>query len=318
MANEFIIREGFLSNGSTTVTGSLIVTSGITGSLNTASYAFTASYTTNALSASITTTITSASYSTTALSSSYSIQASNIIGTVTASYLLPQNTTTLSNIILPGTASIGGILYPFNSMTILNIAQFNAVTNAQGTIYLTPIAIQSSCVPIKLGVVANTSLANAGRITLGIYSGTDRMLPDALLTSASILNIGTIRTVYTGSVSNTITLQKDQIYWLAMVMSGSAGGNSQNSYATNNFISSTSWFGFTQNRLFNPLLGVQIPINTISLRQVAYYTTSSANQLLPTTLPNTTSSYTVLAYNSRSTQGGNNAGSVPFPPLIFY
>jgi len=318
MANEFVIREGFLSTQYASVTGSLIVTSGITASLNTASYAFTASYSDSALSASVTTTIASSSYSNNSLSSSYSIQALNVLGSITASYLLPQNSTILTNGILPGTASIGGILYPFNAMTILNTAQFNAVLNAQGIIYLTPIAIQSTCIPTKLGVLSNTALANPGRITVGIYTGTDRMLPDTLITSASITGIGTTRTVYTASVSDSITLQKDQIYWLAMVMSGSTGATSQNSYATNNFISSTAWFGFTQNRLFNPLLGVQVPINTISLRQVAYYTTSSVNQLLPTTLPNTTSSYTVLSYNNRSTQGGNNAGSVPIPPLIFY
>jgi hypothetical protein len=45
MANEFIIKNGFFSQGNSVVTGSLIVTAGITGSLQgSASYALTASY----------------------------------------------------------------------------------------------------------------------------------------------------------------------------------------------------------------------------------------------------------------------------------
>jgi hypothetical protein len=45
MANEFIIKNGFQSKGTSNVTGSLIVTAGITGSLQgSASYALTASY----------------------------------------------------------------------------------------------------------------------------------------------------------------------------------------------------------------------------------------------------------------------------------
>ena len=48
MANEFIIKNGFFSQGNSTITGSLEVTAGITGSFSgtvtTASYALTASY----------------------------------------------------------------------------------------------------------------------------------------------------------------------------------------------------------------------------------------------------------------------------------
>lgn len=48
MANEFIIKNGFFSQGNSTITGSLNVTAGITGSFSgtvtTASYALTASY----------------------------------------------------------------------------------------------------------------------------------------------------------------------------------------------------------------------------------------------------------------------------------
>jgi hypothetical protein len=70
MANEFIIKNGFRSQGDSEVTGSLNVSAGITGSLlGTASFATTASYALNALSASFATQALSASY---ALTSSYS------------------------------------------------------------------------------------------------------------------------------------------------------------------------------------------------------------------------------------------------------
>jgi hypothetical protein len=65
MANEFKIKNGFLSEGNSQITGSLIVTGGITGSLQgTASFAVTASHALNAGNA------TSSSYATT---SSYAL-----------------------------------------------------------------------------------------------------------------------------------------------------------------------------------------------------------------------------------------------------
>lgn len=71
MANEFIIKNGFFSEGSSNITGSLTITQGITGSLF-----GTASYSLNGLSSSYTVNSDSASYSTSALSSSYATTAS--------------------------------------------------------------------------------------------------------------------------------------------------------------------------------------------------------------------------------------------------
>jgi len=47
MANEFIARNGLISQNNTTITGSLNVTGGVTGSISSASYALTASYAMN-------------------------------------------------------------------------------------------------------------------------------------------------------------------------------------------------------------------------------------------------------------------------------
>jgi hypothetical protein len=44
MPNEFIIKNGYFSQGNSTITGSLTVTAGITGSVLSSSYALTASY----------------------------------------------------------------------------------------------------------------------------------------------------------------------------------------------------------------------------------------------------------------------------------
>jgi len=59
MANEFVTKNGLISQNNTTVTGSLIVTNGITGSLR-----GTASWATNAINATNATTATNATYAT--------------------------------------------------------------------------------------------------------------------------------------------------------------------------------------------------------------------------------------------------------------
>jgi hypothetical protein len=81
MANEFVARNGVIALSNSIVTGSLTVTSGITGS-----HFGTSSWAQNSLTASyfITSSVTSASYS---VSSSYSTTASVLLGSVTsASY----------------------------------------------------------------------------------------------------------------------------------------------------------------------------------------------------------------------------------------
>ena len=67
MGSEFIIKNGYFSQGNSTITGSLIVTQGITGSLQgSSSYALTASYTTLAQTASYVLNAVSSSFASTA------------------------------------------------------------------------------------------------------------------------------------------------------------------------------------------------------------------------------------------------------------
>jgi len=141
MANEFKIKNGYLSEGNSQITGSLDVSAGITGSLfGTASFATTAlsaSYfsgsISNAISASFATTALSASYFSgsisNAISASYALTASYYEGSVlsasyaaTASYVGPtltQDLTLNGNLTVNGTASY----------TYITASQFDVGTN---------------------------------------------------------------------------------------------------------------------------------------------------------------------------------------------
>jgi hypothetical protein len=98
MPNEFIARNGVIALNNSTVTGSLNVTAGITGSLlGTASYATQALTASNANTASYIITANTASYVLQAVSSSYSLTASNAQGGTTNYITLWSGTTILSS-----------------------------------------------------------------------------------------------------------------------------------------------------------------------------------------------------------------------------
>jgi hypothetical protein len=160
--------------------------------------------------------------------------------------------------------------------------------------------------------VAGNTTNNPGKFDVGIYSSLSNLLPGTIIASASIS--GAIITVsssmYTASLSTPTVLVKDNIYWLAMVMSGSV---SQNFYLTYQWTAGISWASAPQNKLYNPLLGIHIPNNDVTYRNVAYYTTTSIN--LPVTMPSTTSSYTILSYGARV---GTNTTNIPIPPAILF
>jgi hypothetical protein len=311
MANEFIIREGFNNTTDATISGSLIVTIGITGSLQSASYAITASTSQNSLSASIITNIASSSYSTNALSASYATGAYFISNDVTTSFAFQRITTVGANL----TGSTGGMISPFPGPYGWQLARFNNI-NPIGTIYTTPIAIQSTIMAQKIGVMcAGNTANNSGRIDVGIYSSLDTMLPGILLASASISGsiLTTAMALYTASLSVNTTLQKDNIYWLSMAMSGSSG---QNFYMTYQWFSTPGfWISVAQNKLYNPLLGIQAPNSDSTYRQVAYYTTSSV--ILPATMSSTSASYSVLSYGTKLS-ASSFGSNIPIPPAIIY
>jgi len=122
MANEFIIRKGFIALTGSTITGSLNVTAGITGSL-----LGTASYATNALSASY----FSGSVSN-AVSASYAATAS--IAT-SASYALNGGVTQLlagPNVTLSPTNGLGQVTI---TAALSGSTSFNTATGSYGSFY---------------------------------------------------------------------------------------------------------------------------------------------------------------------------------------
>ena len=126
MANEFIIKNGFFSEGSSNVTGSLTVTQGITGSLfGTASYAANALTLTQVPSSSL------ASGSWSFVSGLYQYTYSNAIITATSIVdVVPDNssiTIVKAADILPRTDSSTGqvLLYSTNAPTGDIVVTFN-------------------------------------------------------------------------------------------------------------------------------------------------------------------------------------------------
>lgn len=117
--NEFIARNGLIAQNKSTITGSLNVTGGITGSLlGTASFATTASYVTLAQTASYVVNAQTASYVTTAQTASY-VTTSQTSSYVTTSQTASFVTASAINGILPvangGTSYVGGAWTVFSS-----------------------------------------------------------------------------------------------------------------------------------------------------------------------------------------------------------
>jgi hypothetical protein len=87
MANEFVAKNGLISQNNSTVTGSLIVTAGITGSLQgTSSWAnntVTSSYAGNATTASYAANATTASYALTSAGGSGGISQGKVVAIAT-------------------------------------------------------------------------------------------------------------------------------------------------------------------------------------------------------------------------------------------
>ena len=139
MANEFIIKNGYFSQGSSTITGSLTVTAGVTASLQ-----GTASWSNNAITASYIVTAQTASYVLNAVSSSFATTAQNantasfVTTAQTASYVLnavsssfsstAQNANTASFVTLAQTASF--VTTAQTASYVLNAVSASRATSA--------------------------------------------------------------------------------------------------------------------------------------------------------------------------------------------
>lgn len=310
MANEFVIREGFISESDTIITGSLIVTAGITGSLVTASYAITASYSLNSLTASLVSNITTASYTNFATSASTAT-----LGSFVPNYVNNYTTTQLNPVFNTGSTGIGYIS-PMMNNTLNTIA---ASSNRQfNTIYLTPLYINSNCIVRKIGILSQKNGAGNQSIRLGIYTNSNSMLPDTNLSDVEIFPLGdNVSRFYETTLSTPINLQTGEIYWLASMLCGSGLGGVHNSI---NYRTAGPAFTVQQlsaNKIYNTLLGSSAPINQNAIRHISYYAlTVASTASLQASLPQTAGSYIVYSYGGTSTVVASHTQTF-FSPMIY-
>lgn len=309
--NEFIIREGFISNG-LIVTGSLTAYT-VTGSVATASYAATSSYSIISATASLVTAITSASYSSYAVSASYS-NTSNKLTNYTLGTYKPTNVTTSYS------ASSGDIGYIFSTVNFMTSP--GTLTTANRNSYLNSMVLSPIVAPIT-GTVSkmmvfgqSVGLGATGSVRLGIYSNSNSMLPSDLILDAGIVNIlGTRMGYETSTIPSGPVLTQGETYWLSMLLVGP--GNNQGSYLT--FLQATLANLYPQNRIFNPLLGVAAPSADLSIRNIVnyrYYLSNTSS--LPSTLPQSATSYTASAYGVIDAAAPSGpATTIPMGPGVY-
>jgi hypothetical protein len=294
MANEFIIREGFSSKSNVIVTGSLTVTS-ITGSLVTASYGITASYSLNSNTASLVQNITSASYSNTTLSASLASVSYKTLNNPAASYALSGISSSNWNTNFGNNGYISSTFFHTNA-NIGSALTTGFRTSYSGSITLTPVYINRTGTLSTFAIIGSLLGSPTGSWRVGVYSNSNNMLPETKIFefSSDIFPAGP-RTFYQVSSSSGPVLQQGQIYWLAV----SAIGNTSNiTYTYLQHAAATP----SQNRIFNQVLGSSIPILQNAVRNIAHYKydigVAATASALPTPLPQTTSSYTVYSYGS--------------------
>jgi hypothetical protein len=311
--NEFIIRSGFNVKNDVIITGSLNVYN-ITGSITSASYGITASYTFQAITASLVTTIPSSSYTTYAISSSYADVADRLNNYSLGTYEAVNITTSYA-------ASSGDLGYTFS--TVNSIASPGTFSIANRAAFLNSLVLSPIVAPItgtvtKMLVMGQSvGVGSTGSVRLGIYSNSRAMLPDTLILDAGSASLfPTVRMGYeTDAIVGGPRLQQGEIYWLAMVTVNPGAGNT--SYLT--FNNSTLLNLFPFNRIFNPLLGVAYPSNDLSIRTLANYRYRLDNTAsLPLTLPQTISSYTASAYGVIDPGAPSGvAGTIPIGPAVY-
>jgi len=271
MANEFIVRNGLIAQNNSTITGSLIVTNGITGSLS-----GTASFSTNAISSSFATTSsyavsssfsTTGSFATTAsLAQSIEFEGKPLSAGWPGNYILPVRFTT------PVVSLAAG-------------SQLDITSN----IRYYPIQLSRDTLISSIGaLVRSTGAAATGSYRLGIYNSIEvstplvqrsTSLPGALLGDYGLISqIGVTSPFVEIAISdiNRPTLKKGEIYWLAISPSGS----------TTQAVTSTN------NTLWNDYFGIIPPTATNIISYVGLSVPADGGAALPN--PANTASISLL------------------------
>jgi hypothetical protein len=280
MPNEFVARNGFISNNNSEITGSIITTGGIYGNITSASYADTASFGTSVLTA---------SYVLSAITSSYSDYAVTSSTTVTASvYALPSYAPTVG---------LNTYISPYLCWTETTGA-FLSQPIGLDNIVVTPVLINRTCNLFSVGLsFASTASGVPTTASLGLYRDNGSMLPSTLIQSLGNIATTSSTLQYIEVMpAPSISLNAKNIYWLAFVGDAAL----RVGIPTHN------------NMLLNPLLGVDVTAsfpaaNTfISYKNISNYVTRSvgSSTTLPSTLGQSTTTYTIYSYDSASSYIG--------------
>ena len=156
MANEFLVRNGLITQNNSTVTGSLIISNGITGSL-----LGTASFSPNAISSSFSPTSSYAITASFAITSSY---------TITASFA--QFVEFEGKSLSPGYP--GNYIIPVKTTSPVNNMGNTALNDATANIRYYPIQLSRDTLISSIGALVRGVLVNTtGSYRLGIYNGNE-------------------------------------------------------------------------------------------------------------------------------------------------
>lgn len=281
MPNEFVTRNGFISKNDSVITGSLTTTLGITGSLLSASYSVTASYSVNTLTS---------SFVVSAISSSYAVNAG------TASYV-----PTASAWQKPSYAPTQTIGYITPQLAFGEITGSLGVRPGANNILTTPFIVHRDCT--LNGIYISYWSSGSGVPTtasLGIYSDNGSTLPQTLLHTGIVARTTSSSIQHELIAPNPLTplqLKAKNIYWVAIV--GDDG------------LVLPIITGTIPNLLYNPILGVNLTASAAvagfipAIRNITSYgfvSASAGNPAigLPATLPQTASLYTVNSYTTQS------------------
>jgi hypothetical protein len=266
--NKFNIRTGLLSRDFVSITGSLYITAGITGSANTASFANTASYSVTATTASFVTIVNSASYSFNSLSSSFADVAEYSPLTGTGSFEPPYVSGS-------GVFQTGSFLNPnIYGVTFTGGQVYNVIASPviSQSLILAPLKVYKDCTVKDLTLIyaGNNATATA---SVFIYSNTNKMLPGNKLYQGSFSGsffFGNLQFTPTSSIQ----LKNNNVYWIGM-----ATQNDQSVYRQYNALSI--------NRLYNPLLGVAVPSTSANnyIQNITHYVLPNISNVV-TGIPN--------------------------------
>jgi hypothetical protein len=273
MANEFVTRNGFISKADSIITGSLTTTGGLTGSILSASYAVTASYSQNTVTASYVVSAISASYASSSVSASYALTAS---AGLDDAYDIGQ----------PTTLNIG---YITSNLCFTEVTGAYTAVPGLDNIILTPFLVYADCILTGSGLTfGSTGSGVTATARMGLYEDNGNMLPGNLVQDFGFKTSSVTTLSYLPlEPYPQVRLSAKKVYWTAVV-----GDNALKLPVP-----------FSVNGMYNPILQVFVTSSGVSShRNIFSYGIVSGSSIsaLPSSLPSTTSSYTINAYFTSS------------------